>query len=223
MRSLHSFKLIAAGILAMLAVPATAQQTKPQTASSPQPVADARAGLSGAQLTKADVDAWLDGYMPYALKRGDAAGAVVVVVKDGAILTQRGFGYADIDARKPIDPETTLFRQASVSKLFTWTAVMQMVEQGKIDLDRDVNAYLDFKIPLRDGKPITMRNLMTHTSGFDEVQRGIYSNDSRSIPPLGAFLKQSLPRRIFAPGTTPAYSNYATALQCWLRINVHQC
>ncbi|WCM28444.1 beta-lactamase family protein [Sphingomonas sp. QA11] len=212
MRSLRSFKLIAAGVLAMLVAPATAQQARPQAASSPRPVADARAALPGPQLTKADVDAWLDGYMPYALKRGDAAGAVVVVVKDGAILTQRGFGYADIDARKPVDPESTLFRQASVSKLFTWTAVMQMVEQGKIDLDRDVNAYLDFKIPLRDGKPITMRNLMTHTSGFDEVQRGIYSNDSRNIPPLGAFLKQSLPRRIFAPGTTPAYSNYATAL-----------
>ncbi|BBF71699.1 serine hydrolase domain-containing protein [Sphingomonas bisphenolicum] len=104
-------------------------------------------------LDKSDVDAWLDGYMPYALQRGDAAGAVVVVVKDGKILTKRGFGYADVATRRPVDPDMTLFRQASISKLITWTAVMQMVERGKIDLDRDVNAYLDFKIPDRSASP----------------------------------------------------------------------
>src|SRR4051812_33547224 len=97
-------------------------------------------------LTKADVEAWLDGFLPYALERGDVAGAVIVVVKDGAILTQKGYGYADVAARKPVDPARTLFRAGSVSKLFTWTAVMQLVEQGKIDLDADVNGYLDFKI-----------------------------------------------------------------------------
>jgi CubicO group peptidase (beta-lactamase class C family) len=163
-------------------------------------------------MTKSDVDAWLDGYMPYALKRGDAAGAVIVVVKDGKVLTQRGFGYADVAARRPVDPETTLFRQASVSKLITWTAVMQLVEQGKIDLDRDINAYLDFRIPVFQGKPVTMRNLMTHTGGFDEVQRGLNSYDPKKIPSLGDALKRQVPHRIYAPGTTPAYSNYGTSL-----------
>ncbi|WP_447930184.1 serine hydrolase domain-containing protein [Sphingopyxis fribergensis] len=163
-------------------------------------------------MTKSDVDAWLDGYMPYALKRGDAAGAVVVVVKDGKVLTQRGFGYADVGARRPVDPETTLFKQASVSKLITWTAVMQLVEQGKIDLDRDINAYLDFRIPPFAGKPVTMRNLMTHTGGFDEVQRGLNSYDPKKIPSLGDALKRQVPYRIYAPGTTPAYSNYGTSL-----------
>ena len=94
-----------------------------------------------------DVDAWLDGYMPYAMETGDIAGAVVVVVKDGQVLTERGFGYADVAKRMPVDPSATLFRPGSVSKLFTWTAVMQLVEQGKLDLDADVNTYLDFKIP----------------------------------------------------------------------------
>ncbi|HEY0596946.1 serine hydrolase domain-containing protein [Sphingopyxis sp.] len=163
-------------------------------------------------MIKSDVDAWLDGYMPYALKRGDAAGAVVVVVKDGKVLTQRGFGYADVGSRRPVDPETTLFRQASVSKLITWTAVMQLVEQGKVDLDRDINAYLDFKIPPFAGKPVTMRNLMTHTGGFDEVQRGLNSYDPKKIPSLGDALKRQVPYRIYAPGTTPAYSNYGTSL-----------
>ena len=119
----------------------------------------------GAALTQTDVDAWLDGFMPYAMESGDIAGAVVVVVKDGQVLTQRGFGYSDVAKRTRVDPATTLFRIGSVSKLATWTAAMQMVEQGKLDLDADVNQYLDFKIPPYDGKPVTLRNLMTHTAG----------------------------------------------------------
>ncbi len=81
-------------------------------------------------------------FFPYALQRGDIAGAVVVVVKDGNILLQKGYGFAAVAARKPVDPERTLFRAGSVSKLFTWTAVMQQVERGKLDLDADVNTYL---------------------------------------------------------------------------------
>ena len=136
-----------------------------------RPPAPAAPG-AGAPLTKADVDSWLDGLIPYALSVGDVAGAVVVVVKDGQVLTERGFGLADVKSRKPVDPERTLFRPGSVSKLFTWTAVMQQVEAGKLDLDADINTYLDFKIPPRDGKPITLRNLMTHTPGFGEQHQG---------------------------------------------------
>ena len=116
-------------------------------------------------LTKDDAESWLDGFMPYALQRGNIAGAVVVVVKDGAILTEKGYGYSDVEARKAVDPKRTLFRAGSVSKLFTWTAVMQLVEEGKLNLDADVNTYLDFKIPSREGQPVTLRNLMTHTPG----------------------------------------------------------
>ena len=95
------------------------------------------------------------------------AGAVVVVVKDGQVLLAKGYGYADVAARKPVDPERTLFRAGSVSKLYTWTAVMQLVEQGKLDLDTDLNNYLDFKVPPRNAKPITLRNLMTHAPGLE--------------------------------------------------------
>ncbi len=163
-------------------------------------------------LTRQDADAWLDGYMPYALKRGDIAGAVVVVVRDGKILTQRGFGYADVAKRTPVDPARTLFRNGSVSKLLTWTAVMQQVEAGRIDLDADVNTYLDFTIPPKDGKPITMRQLMTHTAGFEEHAKYVMFTDPTAFMPLGQFVKTQLPRRIYAPGTTPAYSNYGTTL-----------
>ena len=145
------------------------------------------------------MNAWLDGYMPYALHTGDIAGAVVVVVKDGQILTERGYGYSDVAARAPVDPKLTLFRPGSVSKLVTWTAVMQLVEQGKIDLDADVNQYLDFKIPPRDGKPVTMRNLMQHVAGFEEQAKGIISEDPKA-PGYEVLLKQWVPERVFAPG-----------------------
>jgi CubicO group peptidase (beta-lactamase class C family) len=165
-------------------------------------------------LTSVDVDAWLDGYLPYALAQGDIAGAAVVIVKDGQVLTQRGYGYADLAAHQRVDPATTLFRPGSISKLFTWTAVMQLVEQGKIDLDVDVNRYLDFTIPPYDGKPITMRNIMTHTPGFEPALKHliIFEGPGVTVPALGEALKQRLPKRVFAPGTTGAYSNYAVGL-----------
>lgn len=162
-------------------------------------------------LTKADADAWLDGFIPYALERNDIAGAEVAIVKDGQVLTLRGFGYSDVAAHKPVDPADDMFRPGSVSKLFTWTAVMQLVEQGKIDLDVDVSRYLDFSIPAYDGKPITMRNLLTHTAGFEEVARGGFRFEG-DVPPLGDVLKHWIPKREFPPGTTPAYSNWGAAL-----------
>ncbi len=167
---------------------------------------------AGQALTKEDVNSWLDGYMPYALNTGDIPGAVVVVVKDGQILTARGYGYADVEKRKPVDPERTLFRPGSVSKLVTWTAVMQQVEQGKLDLDADVNTYLDFKIPPLDGTPVTLRQIMTHTAGFEEAAKEIIDYYPARTPKLGELLKAWVPHRIYAAGTTPAYSNYATAL-----------
>ncbi|WP_242097763.1 serine hydrolase domain-containing protein [Sphingomonas sp. CROZ-RG-20F-R02-07] len=163
-------------------------------------------------LTAQDVDAWLDGYMPFALRSGDIAGAVVVVIKDGQVLSSHGYGYADIAKRTPVDPARTLFRIGSVSKLFTWTAVMQQVEQGKIDLDADVNRYLDFKIPPYQGQPITMRQIMTHTSGFEEVAKNDFVSGPAQIRPLETFIKAYTPHRIYPAGTTPAYSNWATML-----------
>jgi CubicO group peptidase (beta-lactamase class C family) len=167
------------------------------------------------ELTQADADAWLDGFMPFTLNSNDIAGAVVVIVKDGQVLTQRGFGYADIAARTRVDPATTMFRAGSISKLFTWTAVMQLVEKGKIDLDADVNQYLDFKIPPYQGKPITMRNLLTHTPGFEEAFKGGI-RFSGQVPPLDEVLKRMLPERVYAPGTTPAYSNYGAGLASYI-------
>jgi CubicO group peptidase (beta-lactamase class C family) len=172
--------------------------------------ATAEPAASTASLTKADVESWLDGLIPYSIDHGDIAGGVVVVVKDGQVLAEKGYGYADVAKKIPVDPEQTLFRPGSISKLFTATAVMQLVEQGKLNLDADVNQYLDFKIPARDGQPITLRNIMTHTAGFEETLKGLMGAD---VPlPLGDYLKSWIPERVFPPGKIPAYSNYASAL-----------
>jgi CubicO group peptidase (beta-lactamase class C family) len=168
------------------------------------------------ELTRPDLEAWLDGYLPGALERNDMAGAVVVVVKGGEILLAKGYGYADVAARRRVDPERTVFPLASISKTFTATAVMQLVEQGKLDLDRDINTYLDFPIPAAFGQPITLRHLLTHTAGFDDLQKGSSPADLEWFPPLEVYLKRRSPNRIFPPGDTPAYSNYGMALAAYL-------
>ena len=163
-------------------------------------------------MTSEDVSAFLDGVVPLQLKRENIAGAMVIVVKDGKVLYGKGYGYSDVKAGKPVTLDATLTRPGSVSKLFTWTAVMQLVEQGKIDLDRDINDYLDFKIRANYSKPITMRNLMTHTAGFEEAIQGLMTANQKNIPSLGEYLKTHEPERVFPPGVTPAYSNYGATL-----------
>lgn len=190
--------------------PATAPQPGAPETASKTPSASAHS------LTKDDAEAFLDGLIPTTLQRGDVAGAIILVVKDGAVLLAKGYGFSGVAARKPVDPEHTLFRPGSVSKLFVWTAVMQQLEQGKLDLDADVNTYLDFKIPSFDGKPITLRNIMTHTPGFDEDQRALIVTDPKDLHPLGETLKRWIPPLVTAPGSTPAYSNYGCSLAAYI-------
>jgi CubicO group peptidase (beta-lactamase class C family) len=168
------------------------------------------------ELTADDVGAFLDGLIPQEIEHADIAGAVVAVVKDGKLLFAKGYGYADVEKKVPVSPETTLFRPGSISKLFTWTSVMQQVELGKLDLDRDVNDYLDFKIPPAFGKPITLRNIMTHTSGFEETAKNLFVDSAEELRPTGEYLREHLPARIFPPGATPAYSNYATTMAAYI-------
>lgn len=202
-------RFLAAPLLALslLGASASGQVTPDQAQETAVAAAPAPA-----QLNAADVNAWLDGLMPYALSNADIVGAVVTVVRDGQVIANRGYGYADLEHRTPVNPNATLFRPGSISKLFTWTAVMQLVEREQIDLDADVNTYLDFQIPAYRGQPITMRQIMTHTTGFEEVVRDLILSDAERTPALGEYLRENIPTRIYPPGTMPAYSNYATAL-----------
>ena len=162
------------------------------------------------QLTAEDVNAWLDGKLPDALKNEDIPGAVVSVVKDGQVVTTRGYGWADTGASggQPVavDPQKSLFRVASISKIPTSIAAMQLVEQGKVDLDADISAYLDFEIERSFDEPLTLRHLLTHSAGFEEHGSLTPTTD------LEAYVKNDPPAQVFAPGTTPGYANYGMAL-----------
>jgi CubicO group peptidase (beta-lactamase class C family) len=208
------------GVLTLMAmcisVSALAQSPQPAVAPAVAPAAtnpaSALPSVVPHPLEKADLEAFFDGIIPLQLERSDVAGATVLVMKDGKELLRKGYGFADVPKKKPVDPETTMFRLASISKLFTWISVMQLVEQGKLDLDADVNTYLDFQIAPAFGKPVTLRNLMTHTGGFEEEVRDILLTDPKKAIPLRQYLIENQPHRIFPPGEVPAYSNYGVGL-----------
>jgi CubicO group peptidase (beta-lactamase class C family) len=196
---------IAAAVLAAAVLGSTShgQAGEPQKSSSPS---------SSHALDSQDLEAWLDGLLPYALNSGQIAGAVVAVVKDGNILLQKGFGYADVGRQIPMDPEGTMVRAGSTSKLFTWTAVMQLVEQGKLDLNKNVDEYLDFKVSPATGKPITLLDLMNHRAGFEEGLKDIIATEPHGLESTETYLKQHPRPLLFPPGSVPAYSNYGAAL-----------
>src|SRR5713101_1343906 len=163
-------------------------------------------------FTRQDFETFLDALIPSQLQNRDIAGAVVSVVKDGQVLFAKGYGYADFTAKKPVLADQTLFRPGSISKLFTATAVMQLVEQGKLDLDRDVNDYLDFPIPKTYPESVTLRQLLTHAGGFEETLKNLFVAYESDIKPLRTYLVNEMPARIFPPGKIPSYSNYGFTL-----------
>ncbi len=207
-------------LLCVLLTAATAPMIRPAVTPGPSPVpVTGSASGSGAAnpaappaLVASDLGAWLDGYMPAALKAGKIAGAEVSVVKDGAVLFKKGYGYADVAAKRPMDADSTLMRLGSTSKLLTWTAVMQQVEAGKIDLNADVNRYLDFKITPKSGRAITMTDLMNHRGGFEEGLKDLLATDPAMMKSTERYLKENTRPFLFPAGAAPAYSNYGVAL-----------
>ena len=204
------------GVAIYAQTPKARESKAPAAAEKDAAAASANGAAKTPELTANDLGAFLDGFMPQEIEHADIAGAVVAVVKDGQLVLAKGYGYADVAKKTAVSPETTLFRPGSISKLFTWTAVMQQVEQGKLNLDHDVNDYLDFKIPPAFGKPITMRDIMTHRSGFEETAKDLFVGSAEDLRPLPQYLQAHMPARIFPPGTTPAYSNYATTLAAYI-------
>ena len=189
-------------LLALSALSLPAHQVRAPSDSVPGP--------SRVALTRADLEPFLDALIPRELQRGDIAGAVVAVVKDGQVLLTKGYGYSDLARRIVPSPDTTLFRVASISKTFNATAVMQLVEQGKLDLDRNITEYLDFELPTRFPEPITLRHLLAHTAGFEESAKQLEADSGQSVP-LARFMRE-VPKQIYRPGTVTAYSNYGADL-----------
>lgn len=165
-----------------------------------------RQTLTG-DFAAANIEVWLDTLIPRALAETDIAGLTIAITHNGTILLEKGYGFADVSTRTPMDPVSTVLRVASISKSFTATAVMQLVEQGQLSLDADINTYLDFSIPPAFGQPITLRHLLTHTAGFAETAYKRYQ-----VPQTLRVSLVPVPDRIYPPGTIPAYSNYGLSL-----------
>lgn len=140
-----------------------------------------------------DFEAFIDLTIAAQMEKSGITYATVSIVANGQVVLSKGYGYANRDENLPVDPNSTSFRVGSISKLFTWTAVMQLVEQGKLKLDADVNEYLDFVIPTRlvnsraEVGPITMRHLMTHTPGFEDISDGLFFLSADKMRPLGDY------------------------------------
>ena len=160
----------------------------------------------------AELKAFLDELFAAQMEENHIPGAAVAVVRDGEMLLAKGYGYADLENGIPVDPELTVFRIGSSGKVFTWTAVMQLVEQGKLDLSTDINTYLDFRIPDTYPQPITLEHLLTHTAGFEESWYETFTLDPDDVLPAGEWLATHIPARVRPPGDSAAYSNYGAEL-----------
>ncbi len=165
-----------------------------------------------------ELKAFLDTAVEKQMGEHNIPNAAVAVVADGEVAIVQGYGYANLEQRRPVEGGTTMFRIGSTAKLFTWTAVMQLVEQGKLDLEADINDYLDFEIPntlITTGEwapPITLKHLMTHTPGFEDYMSDIFSLEAANLRPLAESVRENLPERVFPPGEVIAYSNYGASL-----------
>lgn len=162
-------------------------------------------------LAPGSAAAFFDKVIPEEMAAAGTPGAVIALVHDGQCLFSKGYGTARRGAEIPIDPETTLFRVASVSKVFCAVAVLQLMEQGKLSLTEDINRYLcDLQVP--GSPPLTLDNLLTHTAGFDDRFLGMGAPTPAALVPLGPYLARNLPPRVMPPGRYISYSNHGVAL-----------
>src|SRR5262249_13964101 len=193
-------------LLLSIVAPATAQEN---TVVSGMNVSTAP---SQGPTDRAELETFLDDLLGKEMEENHVAGAAISVVKDGKLFFAKGYGYADIENRIPVDAEQTIFGVGSVGKLFTWTAVMQLVEQGKLDLDADINTYLDFRIPDTYPQPITLKHLMTHTSGFENRLLESVVPDAKDLVPARQWLVSHMHARVRPPGEAAGYSNFNAML-----------
>ncbi|MDI9366727.1 MAG: serine hydrolase domain-containing protein [Thermotogota bacterium] len=166
---------------------------------------------SGVTFEREEIISFFDTKISEVLENFEVPGAVFSFVSNGEIVYVQGYGYSDLESKTPMKPDS-LVRIGSVSKLFTWISIMQLYEQGMIDLKADVNDYVsNFRIPDTFPEPITVENLLTHTPGFEEMHSGVIQFEGYVLQPLGEALME-IPERVFEPGKFSAYSNYGAAL-----------
>jgi len=179
-----------------------------------RPVAAEMSSQSTSNLiTPQAVEGFMNRFASVYMKDYDVPGFEFVMVKDGEVFFSKGYGYADVEKQVPFDPDHTIVRGGSIVKTVTALAVMQLVEQGKLDLDADVNQYLThFKIPDTYDQPVTIRELLHYTAGFDTRFIGIRVESADEILPLSDYLAQHLTDRVRPPGEVRSYNDFEIAL-----------
>ncbi|WP_347276710.1 serine hydrolase domain-containing protein [Caulobacter endophyticus] len=198
--------------------PRTAQPVRatrsPAPAAATPPVAPALPGVT--PLPAPELEAFVDGFVRRSMNQDHIAGVTVSVVQNGQVVLKKGYGVASLSGGRRVDPDRTLFRIGSISKTFTWIALQNEIDAGRIRPDTPINVYLPEKLQVRDqGKknPVRVRDLYNHTPGFEDRALGqLFERDERRIRPLDVYLRQERPNRVREPGVLPAYSNYGVAL-----------
>ena len=164
------------------------------------------------RASEADARSVLDKLVTDHMAADGVLGVGVLAVRDGRVWYERGYGFEDDRKTRRVDPERTEFFAASVSKLFVATAAMQLTEQGRLDVGRDINQYLDFHLAaFHDSRPITMADLLTHTAGVDDHMVGAESPIQQPID-LGAYFREHTPILVRPPGIEIDYCNHGVAL-----------
>ncbi|HJW65964.1 MAG TPA: serine hydrolase domain-containing protein, partial [Candidatus Bathyarchaeia archaeon] len=168
---------------------------------------------SKGSIDSRELETYVDTEINSELAESRVPGVAIVIIKNGTLLLAKGYGTMDKETNMSVVVNQTLFRVASVTKLFTWTAVMQLVEQGKLNLNADVNKYLKaFQIPNTYPQPITLANLMSHNAGFESDEALGYVPKASDLLPLGDYIARYIPARIRPPGEVSVYSNYGASL-----------
>jgi len=207
------FSLVFVTIVILVVTLPSAVQAIPLSALTNTSMVLAERGLSDPH----ELEAFLDAFFTEKMEEMHIPGAAFVMVKDGDIFLMKGYGYANLEKQIPVDPEQTIFRIGSVSKLFTWTTAMQALEKGLLELDTDVNRYLkNFQLPTTYAEPVTLHHLMTHTAGFEDRWIGYRTYDEDKVLEFGQFMASNIPDRVTAPGSVHSYSNYGTDLAGYL-------
>jgi CubicO group peptidase (beta-lactamase class C family) len=215
MNNLHKTKPLALSMTILLTLTMLLSIVGSAMAQENRVASDGKAATALSQqgpTDPAEMEAFLDGLFAKDMEENHIVGAAVAVVKDGQLFFTKGYGYADLENKIPVDPEKTIFRTGSVGKVITWTAVMQLVEQGKLDLNADINTYLDFRIPDTYPQPITLKHLMTHTSGIEDRWLGSVVSDVSELVSARDWLVANFPGRVRPPGEAAGYSNYNAML-----------
>lgn len=142
---------------------------------------------------------------------------MVAALVQGDSVQLDGYGLPRLGHPDTVDATQTLFDVGSVTKLLTAIAVLQQVEQGRLDLEADVNTYLTaFQVPTAYGSPLTLRHLLTHTAGFDDKNIGYVARTEAESETLEAYLAHELPPRVMPPGQILSYSNHGYGLAGYL-------